>query len=427
MTIRMTTLPNGLRIVTDSASEIESLAIGFWVGVGTRHEQPAENGIAHMLEHMMFKGTTSRSTKDISDLIEDAGGHFNAYTSREITAYYVRILGDHLDLTLDVLSDMLQNSTFPQEEIEKERTVILQEIKMYEDSPDDLVFDYLLQSSFPGQSVGASGLGTPEIVSKVSQSDLKSYISKHYSPDRIVVSCAGDIDHDAFVKKVEKYFTKIPAPSTAGENPGFIPASYHPTHSLVEKDTEQAHIILAFKGLSKMDDRYPVQRILSNILGGGTSSRLWQEIREKHGLVYTIQTFHDSYCDIGLFGVYAGTGPEELGKLVPLTVNQINSIADGVTEQEVSRAKTQITSSVRMSREKMLTRVDQQGRYVLNHDTVFEIAPFVEKIMAVTAEDVVTLAREIFSGKLVVSAIGPLKDLPPTEEIEAMLAKKYAK
>ncbi len=418
MSIQLTTLPNGLRIITDHASEMDSLALGVWVGVGTRHENLYENGIAHMLEHMMFKGTPSRTSKQISDQIEDAGGHFNAYTGRETTAYYIRILKDHLDLSLNVLSDMLQNSLFPEDEIERERAVILQEIKMYEDNPDDLVFEYTQKSAFPDQALGASGLGTPAIVSKINQTDLKNYIGLHYAPNRIVISCAGDVDHDAFVKKVAKTFSNLPAKNLVGQDPGYKAAQYAPHHSLLQKDTEQAHIVLAFEGLSRLDPRYPTQRILSNILGGGTSSRLWQEIREKHGLVYTIQSFQDSYQDSGLFGIYAGTGPDELQKLIPLAVEQIRSMSNHVSDQELARAKTQITSSTRMGREKMMTRADQQGRYVLNHGVPFEVMPYVEKINSVTAQNVIDLAQDIFARKLLVSAVGPIGNLMTPEEIQ---------
>ncbi|HOO50194.1 MAG TPA: pitrilysin family protein [Alphaproteobacteria bacterium] len=425
MSIRYTTLPNGLRIVTDNAPGIESLALGFWVGVGTRHELAQENGIAHMLEHMMFKGTATRSAKDLSDLIEDAGGYFNAYTAREVTAYYIRILKDHLDLSLNVLADMLQNSIFPEDEIEKERTVILQEIKMYEDSPDDMVFQNALEAAFPEQAVGSSGLGTPEIVSKISVPDLKTYIGKHYAAERIVISCAGDIDHDQFVALVEKYFLSFPAQSLNGNNPGYVAANYNPRHALVEKETEQAHIIIGFKGASKRSADYPTQRILSNILGGGTSSRLYHEIREKHGLVYTIQTFQDSYSDAGLFGVYAGTGPEELKKLIPLTIEQINSMADGVSEQEINRAKSQISSNVRMAREKMMTRADQQGRYMLTHGTTFDTQSYIEKINRVTEQDIIDYAKKLFTSPLMVSAYGPIgANVDPTE-IEENIRKKY--
>lgn len=417
----MTTLPSGLRIVTDSAPSVETLAIGVWVGVGTRHEQASENGIAHMLEHMMFKGTTSRTSKQISDLIENAGGHMNAYTGRELTAYYITILNDHLDLTIDVLADIIQNSAFPEDEIDRERAVIIQEIKMYEDSPDDLVFDYAQQNAYPGQSLGASGLGLPEVIAKIGQSDLKRYISTHYGADRMVISAAGDIDHDAFVTKIAKAFDHLPAPN-GSEGTGLVPANYTPTPMLMEKDTEQVHFILAFNGIARLDPRHATQRVLSNILGGGTSSRLWQEIREKNGLVYSIYSYLDSYQDGGLMGVYAGTGAEEVAKVVPLAIEQIKSMSVHIDDDEIARAKTQIISSVRMGREKMMTRTDQQGRYVLGHGKPFDVPSFVERISAVTAKDVMELAKDLYSKEPLIAALGPLGQMMSVDEIKSRLA-----
>ena len=418
----MTTLNNGLRIVTDAAPSVETLAMGVWVGVGTRHEDAHENGIAHMVEHMMFKGTRTRTAKQISDEIEDAGGHHNAYTGKEITAYYIKSLNDHLDLNIDILADMVQNSTFPEEEIERESGVIQQEIKMYEDSPDDMVFEYALKHAYPDQSIGASGLGTPEIVAGIGKDHLNRYIGTHYAPNRTLISAAGDLDHGSFVKKIEKAFDHLPAENRKNANTWFVTANYTPSAAIHEKDIEQAHLVMGFKGVSRLDPRYPAQRLLSNILGGGSSSRLYQEIREKHGLVYSIYTFQDSYQDTSLFGLYAGTGPDELEQLVPLAIEQILDIKSNITEQELTRAKTQITSSIRMSREKMMTRADQQGRYVMAHGEPFTVAEFVDKINAVTADDITKLATEIFASDLLVSAYGPVGKLMPVANMKEKLA-----
>lgn len=421
MTIRMTTLPNGLRIVTDSAHDIESIAVGVWVGVGTRHEDLSQNGIAHMLEHMVFKGTPTRTAKQISDMIEDAGGHFNAYTGRELTAYYVRILDDYLDLSLEVLADILQRPSFPDDEIVRERAVISQEIKMYEDTPEDLIFDHALQHAFPDQSVGASGLGSVEIINRITGDDLRTYIGTHYIPRNIVISGAGNIDHDEFVQKICSYFDVFCGQNSPDHVPGFVPARYAPSPSLRKKDIEQAHVIVAVKGLSRLDPRYQAQRLLSGILGGGTSSRLWQEVREKRGLVYSIHTMAESFSDCGLFGFYAGTGPEELKELIPLAMEELRKVQTEITEQELDRAKMQITSGLRMSREKMLTRADQQGRYILQHGKIFEIAKTVEDIRKVSAQDVMNLARDLFAGDLLVAGLGPIDHLIPPEEMTRIL------
>jgi predicted Zn-dependent peptidase len=314
MSIQTSSLPNGIRIVTDKLAGAESIALGVWVGVGTRHEDMNQNGIAHMLEHMLFKGTPKRTAKDISEVIEDAGGHMNAYTGRETTAYYIHILKDHTDLALDVLADMLQNSTFPEDELERERAVILQEIHMYEDTPDDVVFERAQMAAYPNQTLGASGLGTIDIVKNINQNDLKNYIKSRYSADKIVISAAGAVEHDEFVAKVKSLLGNIPA---SQNSPTWTTkANYQPSPSLVEKDTEQAHIVIGFQGISHSDPRYAAMRILTSVLGGGTSSRLWQEVREKRGLVYSIHSPTATLTPMtGSSAFMQGSSPENLTEL----------------------------------------------------------------------------------------------------------------
>jgi predicted Zn-dependent peptidase len=422
MSILSTTLPNGIRIVTDKLAGAESIALGIWVGVGTRHEDLAQNGIAHMLEHMLFKGTQKRTAKDISEVIEDAGGHMNAYTGRETTAYYIHILKDHTDLALDVLSDMLQNSIFPEDELERERAVILQEIHMYEDTPDDVVFERAQMAAYPHQALGASGLGTIDIVKNIKQADLKNYISSRYTADRIVISAAGAVDHEDFVKKVERAFANIPPANTTKTIPGFVTANYNPTPSLVEKDTEQAHLVIGFSGISHHDPRYSAMRILSSVLGGGTSSRLWQEVREKRGLVYSVYSFRDSYEDAGHFGVYAGSSPDNLTELVPIMLDEIVKIQDGITEHELARAKMQIISGARMGREKVMTRVDQQGRHMLIYGSPFDIQELINSVSAVTTADVALLAKDVFKTPMLLSAVGQLKTLMSFDDMRKRLS-----
>jgi predicted Zn-dependent peptidase len=422
MTILHTTLPNGIRIVTDRLAGAESIALGVWVGVGTRHEDMAQNGVAHMLEHMLFKGTTKRTAKDISEVIEDAGGHMNAYTGRETTAYYIHILKDHTDLALDVIADMLQNPTFPEDELERERAVILQEIHMYDDTPDDVVFEKAQMAAYPDQALGASGLGTIEIVQNLKQADLKAYIQNRYTADRIVISAAGAVDHDEFVAKVAALFTHMPIANISGKIPGLVAARYQPAPSLIEKETEQAHLVIGFQGLAHQDPRYSAMRVLSGVLGGGTSSRLWQEVREKRGLVYSIHSFRDSYADDGQFGIYAGSSPENLPVMVPIILDEIVKIQSGITNQELARAKTQIISGARMGREKVMSRVDQQGRHMLTYGAPFQIQELMESVSAVTCENVAELARTVFATPLLVSAVGQLNQLMPVDEMRARLA-----
>lgn len=422
MSISSTTLPNGIRIVTDKLAGAESIALGVWVGVGTRHEGLVQNGVAHMLEHMLFKGTPNRTAKDISEVIEDAGGHMNAYTGRETTAYYIHILKDYTDLALDVLADMLQNSIFPEDELERERAVILQEIHMYEDTPDDVVFERAQLAAYPHQALGASGLGTIDIVRNLKQADLRSYIKDRYTCDKVVISAAGAVDHDEFVAKVARLFTTMSAANSSGKMPGLVAANYNPTPSLVEKDTEQAHIVIGFKGIAHHDPRYSAMRILSSVLGGGTSSRLWQEVREKRGLVYSVYSFRDSYVDAGQFGVYAGSSPENLPEMVPVMLDEMVKIQNGITEHELARAKMQIISGARMGREKVMTRVDQQGRHMLTYGTPFDIKELMDNVNAVTCEDVATLAKYVFATPMLVSAVGQLEKLMPVDDMRKRLA-----
>lgn len=422
MSIKLTTLPNGVRLVTDRIEGVESLAVGVWVGVGTRHEFAHENGIAHMVEHMMFKGTPKRTARDISEVIENAGGHMNAYTAREMTAYYIHILKDHTDLALDVLADLIQNPIFPKEEIERERDVILQEIGMYEDTPDELVFDHAQEAAYPGQALGAPGLGKAPIIKEIKQDALFGYIRTRYAPNNIVISAAGAVDHEEMIQKVTALFDHLPAPPIQGVGAGYEMARYHPSPSLNEKDTEQAHIILGFQGVGRKEPDYQAARLLSNILGGGTSSRLWQEIREKRGLVYSVYSFQDAYADDGQFGVYAGTSPDNLGELVPIVFEEIKKIQNDVLDQEIVRAKTQIISGVRMGREKVMTRVDQQGRHVINYGVAFDPQDLFRKVEAVNAQDIKRVAKRIFSTDLLIAGIGPLKKLHSLEDMKKFLA-----
>lgn len=417
----MTTLPNGLRIVTDPIADAESIALGVWVGVGTRHEERTENGIAHMVEHMMFKGTATRTAQQISEAIEDAGGHINAYTGREMTAYYIHILKDHTDLALGVLSDMMQNATFPEDELERERQVIIQEVNMYLDTPDDLVFDLAQEAAYPDQALGAPGLGKVDILNRLQQADLFRYTRARYAPQHIVISAAGAVDHDVFVAKVAASFTNLPAANSNGSVLSFAPARFDPTASLIEKDTEQTHLVLGFHGIPRGDVRTHDIKILSNVLGGGTSSRLWQEIREKRGMVYSIYSYHETYVDDGQFGIYAGTSPENLPDMVPIMLSEIVKMREGVTEQEVQRAKNQMISGLRMGREKVMTRAEQQGRYVLSYGAPLDPLVLIDKINAVTAQGVKDLAQVIFDSPLLVSAIGPLSPLMSVDDMKKAL------
>lgn len=417
MTTQITTLPNGLRIISDRLEGVDSVAVGVWAAVGTRHEAMPENGIAHMVEHMLFKGTPTRNALQIAEVVEDVGGSMNAYTAREMTGYYVHLLREHMDLGLDVLADLLQNSTMPEIEVERERGVILQEIKMYADNPDRQIFDNFQGAAYPGQTLGASGLGTEDIISAMPRAKLMGYVQKNYSPANLVVAASGSIDHDQLVKKVEELFVSLPQ----GGKTTYLPAKYAPSSSLVAKETEQSHLVLGFNGIRRTDPRYAAFRLLSSILGGGMSSRLFQQVRENRGLVYSIYSFYDSFHDDGLFGIYAGTGHEHLAEMMPVMLDEIKGVMDKITPEELARAKAQIKAGVLMARESTLTRADQQARSLINYDRAFEVSRLVKEIEAVTAEDVSGIARFVFTTEPTLAVIGDPSPIMSVDKIAERL------
>lgn len=419
MTIQSTTLSNGLRVVTDSVPSVESIALGVWCDVGTRHEDMAHNGVAHMVEHMMFNGTNNRSAQDIVQQIENVGGQMNAYTSREVTAYYVHLLKEDTELAIDVLSDMIQHPTFPDKEIEKERGVIVQEIGMTNDTPDDLVFDLYQEKAYPGQALGAPILGTAEIVQNMEKATLFDYVERFYTPNRLVLSAAGNLNHEQIVRFAEKYFTDLPDDKERGE----ISAAYEGGEIRQVKDLEQSHVVLGFKGIHKAHDDYYASILLSTILGGGMSSRLFQEVREKRGLVYSTYASHSAYIDDGQFEIYAGTGPEKLSELVPVVCDELNKIKqDQVGTDELARAKAQLKSGILMGRESMLSRVNRQAKHLIHFNENVDITHIIEQIDAVSASSIQDMARSIFSGKPTLAALGSLETLEDFEKIEKRLA-----
>src|SRR5271156_1213565 len=317
MTVGLATLPNGPRIVTDRIDTVATVSLGLWVDVGTRHEPAKVNGVAHFLEHMAFKGTKRRSALAIAEEIEAVGGHLNAYTSRESTAYYAKVLKEDLPLALDILADILMNSSFDPAEFERERTVILQEIGQANDTPDDIIFDHFQERAFPDQAMGRPTLGSPEIIRRLSRESVIAYLRDHYGAARMVLSASGNLDHDRFVDLADRLLSAMPAIGANGHAITAEPARYIGGEYRQGRDLEQLHLVLGFPSLALGDPDYYAASVLSTAFGGGMSSRLFQEVREKRGLVYTIHSFAHSFRDGGLFGIYAGTGEEEAGELMP--------------------------------------------------------------------------------------------------------------
>ncbi len=412
--LKITTLPNGLRIVTDRVSSVESVAVGVWIGAGARDEVNEHNGAAHMVEHMLFKGTKRRNAQDIAEVIENVGGHINAYTSREVTSYHIHLLKNDLPLALDVLADIVQHSTMPEDEIEREREVILQEIGMCYDTPDDIIFDNYYEAAYPSQAFGAPILGTNEIIGGMSRETLMGFVQNNYTPERMVICASGNLDHDVFIKDVEAKFNALPQSKSLNKPL----ANYQGGEHRQSRDLEQSHIVLGFNGLSRRDSNYYDAQILASLMGGGMSSRLFQEVREKRGLVYSIYSFHSAQSDSGQFIIYAGTGPDKLPELIPVICNEINKIGSDVTQKELERSKAQLRSNTLMSRESMISRADQNAKAILNHGKIRNIDEIIDLINAVDIASLEKIAQQIFSSTPTLAALGPLSELEKFDAIK---------
>ena len=413
---QVTTLSNGLRIVTDPMP-VESVAIGVWAGVGTRNERPEVNGVAHLLEHMAFKGTKRRSATAIAEEIEAVGGHLNAYTSRENTAYYARVLKQDAPLALDIVSDILQHSTFDEGELGRERSVVLQEIGQAHDTPDDIIFDHFQTTAYPDQAIGRPVLGTAEIVAGMPRTALVDYLTGHYSGPRLVLAAAGAIEHERVVEMAEKAFRDLPTPRSNGADP----ARYAGGDFREEQDLEQLHFVLGVPGVGYHDPDFYAHTVMSTVLGGGMSSRLFQEVREKRGLVYSVYSFGSSYLDGGLLGVYAGTGPEQVGELVPVMCDQIAQLGENATEEEVARARAQLKASTLMSLESTMSRCEQAAQHLLVFGRPLSTEEIVAKIDSVDAGAVRRVAQRLRSAAPTVAALGPVAGLESYEQIRARL------
>ena len=391
MTVQVTTLSNGLRVITEHRASLETVSIGVWTDVGARHEPEALNGITHCLEHMLFKGTKTRSAKDIVLGIESVGGHINAYTTRDNTTYYARVLKDDLYLALDVLSDIVMNSVCDQKELDREKEVILQEVGQSLDTPDDVIFDHLQGISYGNQAIGRPILGTEATIRSFTQADLLNYLSINYVGANTVVSAVGYLDHDAVVKAVEEKMGHMPA----GTKQRFDQAKYSGGRKIEKRDLEQVHIAAAWPGTSFHDENYYASQVHSTILGGGMSSRLFQEVRERRGLAYSVYSFTSSHQDTGLFGLYAGTGPEMVEELISVIKAEMASLAEGPEEQEFNVAIAQLKASLMMALESTTSRMEQLGRQLLVFDRVIPVEEMIANVESVTVDQVRNIGANI--------------------------------
>jgi predicted Zn-dependent peptidase len=415
LSVNLTTLPNGFRIVTEHMPSLQSAAIGVWVLAGARHEDAPQNGIAHFLEHMAFKGTKTRSALQIAEAIEDVGGYINAYTSREVTAYYARVLAEDVPLALDVVADILRNPVFDPHEIEVERGVILQEIGQALDTPDDIIFDWLQEKAYPDHPLGRTILGPEDRVRAFSREDLEHFVGQHYIPGQMILSAAGAVDHDALVKAAEGLFADMP---TA---PCHIPAKakFEGGESRHIKDLEQAHFALAFESPDYSDDRIYAAQIYASALGGSMSSRLFQEIREKRGLCYTIYAQAGAYADTGMTTIYAGTSADQVEGLAQITVDEMKRAADDMSQQEIDRARAQMKAGLLMGLESPSNRAERLARMLQIWGRVPDLSEVVERIDAVSLGDVSALAEELASRAPAAMALyGPVEAAPSLEALK---------
>lgn len=413
MTVRVTTLGNGMRVATDSMKNVETVTLGTWVGIGARDEAPEVNGISHLLEHMVFKGTERRTARQIAEEIEAVGGHLNAYTSRENTAYYAKVLKDDIGLAVDLVSDIVMHATMDPTELEREKSVICQEIHQAHDTPDDIVFDLFQEAAYPEQAIGRPVLGTEEIIRSLSRGDVDGYRQQSYTAPHSLFCAAGNIDHDHLVDLIANTFDTLPTRNGNGREV----AKYAGGDIRLERDLEQVHIVLGLEGIGYKDDDFYAASVLSTLFGGGMSSRLFQEVREERGLAYSIYSFLSCYEDSGIFGIYAGTGEEHLGDLIPLLADESRKVIDSLDPEETDRARAQLKASILMARESTSARTEQMARHLMLFGRPLDPKEIVSKIEAVDDEAVRAVARRIFKGTPSVAAIGPVQGLEAPDSL----------
>src|ERR1700761_4189741 len=410
MTLEISKLSNGLTVVSDPMPGLESASLGIWVNTGSRNERPSEMGVSHMLEHMAFKGTATRSARAIAEEIEAVGGILNAYTGREQTAFHARILKEDVPLAMDIIADILTNPSFDQAELERERQVVLQELGQARDTPDDIVFDHLQSAIFKDQPLGWPILGEEKSVNAFSRPMLKDYMASQYRLEGMTLVASGAVDHATILKLAQD--------KCGGLNPGQVPACA-PAHYVGGdfrelEDLEQAHVAYAFPGLSNADADYFVAQIYATALGGGTSSRLFQEVREKRGLCYSVYAFSNGFQDSGFLGIYAGTGENEAGELSAVIAGEMAAMTANLAEAEVARARAQLKVSLLMGMERPGTRAEQIAGQLFALGKIQSAAEIVDHLDAIDVAAVKAYAaRVVEAGRPTIAAVGPVGKLEP--------------
>ncbi|MBF9195509.1 M16 family metallopeptidase [Microvirga terrestris] len=415
--IDITTLPNGLMVATERMPEIATATLGVWVGTGSRHEEPQEHGLSHLIEHMAFKGTARRSARQIAEDIENVGGDINAATSVEYTSYTARVLGENVDVALDVLGDILIHSAFDAGELAREKGVILQEYAAVEDTPDDLIYDAFMETAFAGQAVGRPILGTPETIKSFDEATIRAFLTREYTPGKMVLAAAGDVEHAQIVDLAERLFGAMPAVEARQPEAG----RYTGGERRISRKLEQANLVLGLPGLSFKDPNYYAAHLFAHMLGGGLTSRLWHEVRETRGLAYSIDSFHWPFSDCGLFGIGAGTAGSDVRELMDVTLACMVQATGDISEIELIRAKAQMKVALLTALETPGGRIERVARQLLSWGRVVGSDEIVRKVDALEVEHVREAGRSLLQGTPTMAAIGPIKALPSLESIAQRL------
>ncbi|WNQ13781.1 pitrilysin family protein [Paenibacillus aurantius] len=396
-------LSNGVRVVLEKIATGRSVSFGIWVRTGSRNESVKQNGISHFIEHMLFKGTDRYSAKDIAEVFDGIGGNVNAFTTKEYTCYYAKVLDEHLPIAVDVLSDMFFHSRFDQGELEKERNVILEEISMYDDTPDDLVHDLLAKAAYGDHPLGYTILGPEENLLAMTPDDLRAYMDEHYAIPNTVISLAGNFGDDV-LDLIERHFGEF---RTAGIEQSSSSPVFQSELEYESKQTEQNHICLSLPGCSLKDDRLYAMILLNNAIGGGMSSRLFQEIREKRGLAYSVYSYHSAHLDSGLFTIYTGTAPKQTEEVLKVSMEIIEEmVTKGMTESELAKGKEQLKGSLILSLESTSSRMNRIGKNELMLGRHYTLDETIERIQSVQMEDVRALTKELFSHPFALAMVG---------------------
>jgi predicted Zn-dependent peptidase len=414
--VRRTVLPGGLRVITEAIPTMRSVAFGIWVGVGSRDETPTLAGASHYLEHLLFKGTERRDALQIASAMDAVGGEMNAFTAKEYTCYYARVLDSDLPLAVDVVSDMVTSSLIAKADVESERGVILEEIAMHDDDPGDAVHDTFSRAVFGNAPLGRPVIGTVESISSMTRGAITRYYRGRYRPTTTVVAAAGNVDHAKLVKLVRKSFSAagLLEEDTARPDPprgAGRPTPFTPSVTVVTRPTEQANVIIGTRGIARTDDRRFALGILNSALGGGMSSRLFQEVREKRGLAYSVYSYNSQYADTGIFGVYAGCQPARIGEVLAICREEVEKVAaNGITDEELERGKGQLRGSLVLGLEDTSSRMSRLGKSELVQGELIGVDEVLEHIEAVTLDDVRAVASDVLASPMALAAVGPFDD-----------------